>query len=53
MICKVILTMGLYANRTLFFDFYAFNYKVRNYSINESGAADNNEGAGSLGKIDI
>ena len=45
------LTAGTYANRTLFFDFYAFNYKVRNYSIDESGAADNNEGAGSKGKL--
>ena len=44
-------TAGTYANRTLFFDFYAFNYKVRNYSIDESGAADNNEGAGSKGKL--
>ena len=31
--------------------FIAFNYKVRNYSIDESGAADNNEGAGSKGKL--
>ena len=45
------LTAGTYANRTLFFDFYAFNYKVRNYSIDQSGAADNNEGAGSKGKL--
>ena len=45
------LTAGTYANRTLFFDFYAFNYKVRNYSIDGSGAADNNEGAGSKGKL--
>ena len=45
------LTAGTYSNRTLFFDFYAFNYKVRNYSIDESGAADNNEGAGSKGKL--
>ena len=45
------LTIGAYANRTLFFDFYAYNYKVRNYSVDESGGADNNEGAGSKGKI--
>ena len=45
------LTIGAYANRTLFFDFYAYNYKVRNYSVDESGGADNNEGAGSKGKL--
>ncbi len=45
------LTIGAYANRTLFFDFYAYNYKVRNYSVDESGGADNNKGAGSKGKI--
>ena len=45
------LTVGTYANRTLFFDFYAFNYKVRNYSVDESGASDNNQGAGSKDKI--
>jgi len=45
------LTIGAYANRTLFFDFYAYNYKVRNYSVDQSGGADNNEGAGSKGKL--
>ena len=45
------LTIGAYANRILFFDFYAYNYKVRNYSVDESGGADNNKGAGSKGKI--
>ena len=46
------LVMGAYANRTLFFDFYAMNYKVRNYSVDESGPADENEGAGSKDKIE-
>ena len=45
------LTIGAYANRTLFFDFYAYNYKVRNYSVDESGGSENNKGAGSKGKI--
>ena len=45
------LTIGTYANRTLFFDFYAMNYKVRNFSVDSAGAADNKEG-GSKGKID-
>ena len=45
------LSIGLYANRTIFFDFYASNYKVRNFSVDESGAAENKEGAGSKGKI--
>ena len=45
------LTAGTYANRTLFFDFYAFNYKVRNYSIDQSGGAGEKEGAGSKGKL--
>ena len=45
------LTIGAYANRTLFFDFYAYNYKVRNYSVDESGGAENNKGAGSKGKL--
>ena len=45
------LTIGAYDNRTLFFDFYAYNYKVRNYSVDESGSSDNNKGAGSKGKI--
>ena len=46
------LSIGLYANRTIFFDFYASNYKVRNFSINESGAAENDQGAGSLNKTE-
>ena len=45
------LTIGAYANRTLFFDFYAYNYKVRNYSVDESGGSEYNKGAGSKGKI--
>jgi len=46
------LVIGAYANRTLFFDYYAMNYKVRNFSVDESGGADNNEGAGSKDKIE-
>ena len=45
------LTAGTYANRTLFFDFYAYNYKVRNYSVDESGGSGEKEGAGSKDKI--
>jgi len=45
------LTIGAYSNRTLFFDFYAMNYKVRNFSVDSSGGADSKEG-GSKGKID-
>jgi len=45
------LMLGTYANRTLFFDFYAMNYKVRNYSVDQSGSSENNKGAGSKGKI--
>ena len=45
------LTIGAYANRTLFFDFYAMNYKVRNFSVDEAGSSDSEEG-GSKGKID-
>ena len=45
------LTIGAYANRTLFFDFYAMNYKVRNFNVDSSGGADSKEG-GSKGKID-
>ena len=45
------LTIGAYSNRTLFFDFYAMNYKVRNFNVDSSGGADSKEG-GSKGKID-
>ena len=44
------LTIGAYSNRTLFFDFYAYNYKVRNYSVDSTQPSENNE-AGSKGKI--
>jgi len=44
------LTIGAYANRTLFFDFYAMNYKVRNYSVDSDGSSYEKEG-GSKGKI--
>ena len=44
------LTIGAYSNRTLFFDFYAYNYKVRNYSVDSTQPAENNE-AGSKGKL--
>ena len=45
------LSIGFYANRTLFFDFYEYNYKVRNFGVDESGGANENQGAGSKGKI--
>ena len=45
------LSIGLYSNRTIFFDFYAYNYKVRNFSVDEAGGADDKQGAGSKGKI--
>ena len=45
------LLMGAYSNRTLFFDFYAMNYKVRNFSVDTAGAAESKEG-GSKGKIE-
>ena len=44
------LSAGAYANRTLFFDFYAMNYKVRKFSVDEAGGSNENEG-GSKGKI--
>ncbi len=44
------LLTGTYANRTLFFDFYAMNYQVRNFSVDSSQPAKSNEG-GSKGKI--
>ena len=45
------LLMGTYSNRTLFFDFYAMNYKVRNFNVDTAGAANSKEG-GSKGKIE-
>ena len=44
------LSIGLYSNRTLFFDFYRFNYLSRNYDVDSAGAANSKEG-GSKGKI--
>jgi hypothetical protein len=44
------LSIGLYSNRTLFFDFYAFNYLSRNYSVDSSDPAFSKEG-GSKDKI--
>ena len=41
--------MGTYSNRTLFFDFYAMNYEVRNFSVDSSDPAKSKEG-GSKGK---
>lgn len=29
------LTLGTYANRSIFFDFYAMDYKVRNYTVDD------------------
>ena len=45
------LSMGVYANRTMFFDFYAFNYKVRPFSVDGTGGSSAKEGAGSKDKI--
>ena len=45
------LSIGMYANKTMFFDFYAMNYKVRDFSVDESGGAQEDKGAGSKGKI--
>jgi len=45
------LSMGAYSNRTLFLDPINFDYKARNFSVNESGPAKEKEGAGSKGKI--
>ena len=44
------LSVGLYANKTMFFDFYAMNYKVRDFSVDESGPPQQDKGAGSKGK---
>ena len=44
------LVMGTYANRTLFFDFYKMNYKVRNFSVDSTQSSESKE-AGSKGKI--
>ena len=44
------LVMGTYANRTLFFDFYKMNYKVRNFSVDSTQPSESKE-AGSKGKI--
>ena len=44
------LSIGAYSNRTIFFDFYEMNYKVRKFSVDESASANENEG-GSKGKI--
>jgi hypothetical protein len=45
------LSIGLYSNRTMFFNFYAMHYKVRDFSVDESGGAEEDKGAGSKGKI--
>jgi hypothetical protein len=45
------LSMGVYSNRTMFFDFYAFNYKVRPFSVDGTGGSSAKEGAGSKDKI--
>ena len=45
------LSIGLYSNRTLFFDFMKYEYKVRNFDVDNAGGAAEKEGAGSKGKI--
>ena len=42
--------MGTYSNRTLFFDFYAMNYEVRNFNVDSTNPAKSEEG-GSKGKV--
>ena len=44
------LLMGTYSNRTLFFDFYAMNYQVRNFNVDSTQPAKSKEG-GSKDKI--
>ena len=44
------LVIGAYSNRTLFFDFYAMNYKVRNFSVDSTQSSESKEG-GSKDKI--
>ena len=44
------LLMGTYSNRTLFFDFYAMNYEVRNFNVDSTNPAKSKEG-GSKGKV--
>jgi len=44
------LAIGAYSNRTIFFDFYEMNYKVRKFNVDESASANENQG-GSKGKI--
>ena len=45
------LLMGTYSNRSLFFDFYAMNYQVRNFNVDSAQPAKSKEG-GSKGKIE-
>ena len=45
------LLMGTYSNRSLFFDFYAMNYQVRNFNVDSTQPANSKEG-GSKGKIE-
>ena len=44
------LLMVTYSNRTLFFDFYAMNYEVRNFNVDSTNPAKSEEG-GSKGKV--
>ena len=45
------LNIGAYSNRTLILNPISFDYKARNFSVLESGPAEDREGAGSKGKI--
>ena len=45
------LNIGAYSNRTLILNPISFDYKSRNFSVLESGPAEDREGAGSKGKI--
>ena len=44
------LSVGMYSNRTIFFDFYAMHFKTRDFSVDESGPPQQDKGAGSKGK---
>ena len=44
------LSMGNYSNRTIFFDFYMNNYKVRKFNVDDKAPSTDNQG-GSKGKI--
>ena len=46
------LTMGMYANRSIFFDYYAMKYEVRDYNISKQIGKVKNAGKSVLGWVD-